>query len=378
METIRVGLVGFGMIGKLHTMAYRNLPFSVKNPKISPSLAALLRSHVSDTAGQADSGFAFVTTVPDEFYSQKLDAVDICTPNHLHYAQALQALETGTPVYCEKPLALDWEESNRLATLAEQRGLITQVAYMMRYAPGIRQMKKIIHDGEIGDILHFRAYKYHASYLDAHRPVTWRLRFDQSGGGAFQDLGSHLVDLVRYLLGDAARVRAEMRTFISQRPESAGSSRLKSVDVDDWMHCMLDLPDGALGEIEVSRVAAGAGEATGVEIYGSKGSVIYNSAAPETASFYDLNRKYRQASDVTPGPVAGERPIEMLWPEKKFSQGDMLNRAIAAQYDFLLNVAEKTPAMSDFRSAARTQEIIEAAYRSARQGGNWQDIPPLK
>ena len=196
-----------------------------------------------------------------------------------------------------------------------------------------------------------------------------------SGGGAFQDLGSHLADLVCYLLGEPQRLRAEVRTYISQRPASSGSSRLETVDVDDWAHCLLELPNGAAGVLEVSRLAAGAGESTGFEIYGTKGALVFNSRQPESASFYDQRQKQWQASDLTAAPSAGERPIAMLLPEKKFSQGDMLNRHLASIYDFLLNVAESVPARVDFRAAARAQEIVEAVYRSARQGGSWIDLP---
>jgi predicted dehydrogenase len=376
MNEIRVGLIGFGTIGKLHTLAYRNLPISMKDPQVAPRLVTLLRSQLAKDADLATaSGFEVVTTDPGEFYAQRLDAVDICTPNHLHYSQAQQALAAGVAVFCEKPLAMNYQEALKLADQADSLKAITQVAYSMRYSPAIRMVKGLLEQGLIGNLLNFRAFKYHSSYLDNRRPITWRLKYDQSGGGAFQDLGSHLADLARYLIGSPSRLRAEMRTYISQRPENAGSNILDVVDVDDWAHCLLEFPGGGVGELEVSRMAAGSGELTGLEIHGSKGALTYRSDQPESAFYYDLNQKRWQTSELMPVPAAGERPIALLWPEKKFSQGDMLNRHMATIHDFLLNVSEGKPCLINFQEAAKTQEIVEAAYRSARQGGEWLHLP---
>jgi len=376
MKEIRIGLAGFGTIGRLHVLAYRSLPLTVKDPQVSPRLVALLRSQLAGEAQPAAaSGFEVITTDPQEFYASRLGVVDICTPNHLHFAQVKQALESGADVYCEKPLGLDYAEALALAEMAASHRAITQVAFTNRFYPGIRQIKRLLDDGAVGDVLHFRAFKYHSSYLDPTRPMSWRLRSSQSGGGAFQDLGSHLADLVGYLLGKPRRLRAETHTYISQRPASSGSSRLETVDVDDWAHCLLELPGGAAGVLEVSRLAAGAGESTGFEIYGSKGALVFNSRQPESASFYDQQQKQWQTSEFAAASSAGERSIAMLLPEKKFSQGDMLNRHLASIYDFLLNVVEGTPSKVDFRAAVQAQGIVEAVYRSARQGGAWINLP---
>jgi len=376
MKEIRVGLVGFGMIGKMHTLAYRSLVLSAKEPRVTPRLVALLRSQLSTGGTQAtSSGFELVTTDPVQFYAQRPDAVDICTPNDLHFNQVKEALSAGAAVYCEKPLGLNYPESIALAELAQQSKAITQVAYTMRYSPGIRQMKKLLEDGLIGKVLHFRGFTYHASYLDQARPMSWRLRFDRSGGGAFQDLGIHLADLVLYLLGNVGRLHAEMRTFITQRPAAPGRLSMETVDVDDWMQCLVELSGGGTGTLEVSRQAAGSGETTRLEVYGSKGALIYSNEKPETASFYDVSQKEWHTSELVSGVPAGERPIAETWPDKKFSQGDMLNRHLAEIHDFLLNVVEGRPSHVDFRAAARAQEIVEAAYHSARQGGAWENLP---
>jgi predicted dehydrogenase len=370
MKEINVGLIGLGYIGKIHTIAYQDIPLCFNNPPIRPHLAAVLRSRL-DTEDEAmkAAGFEIATTDPDEFFAQPLDVVDICTPNHLHREQAERALKAGMAVYCEKPLASTREDARAMAALAEANGAFTQVAYVMRYTPAIRQMKALIDAGEIGEVLNFRAQLFHSGYLDPQRPMSWRLRRAQSGGGAFMDLGAHLVDLTHYLLGEVATVRAIMRTFIQERPTTRGSDEREPVDVDDWAHVALELVSGAVGVLEVTRMAAGAGGASGFEIYGSRGSVAFRVSRPDYAQFYSLKQGQWISGPMTLPPIPGERPLETIRPSGKYSQGPFVNIHLAAAYDFLLDVAEGKPSLVDFRAGAAAQEVIEAAYLSAARGG---------
>lgn len=367
---IKVGLVGLGFIGRVHALCYRNLPLCFSDLAVRARPVALLRSRLDTQESVVDElGFELVTTDRDEFFSQSLDLVDICSPNHLHAEQANLALRAGLAVYCEKPLAVNLEDALALADLAEQRKAVTQVAYTMRFTPAVRQIKALCQSGELGEILHFRGYVHHSGYLDESRPMSWRLRRSQSGGGAMMDLGSHLVDLTRYLLGEVATVRAETRTFVCQRCTSTGSASMEEVDVDDLALVTLELENGAVGTLEVTRVAAGASEAAGFAVYGRKGSAHFETDRPEQARVYLASQK-RWVSGFPDLPgLPGERPMEMLWPNAKFSQGHFTNQHMAAAYDLLLNVAEQRSSMIDFRSAARDQAVVEAAYESAANGG---------
>ncbi len=371
MKQLNLGLIGFGYIGKLHTVAYKDIPLCIGQPLVTANPTALLRSRL-DTEVDAMHGadFDLVTTSPDEFYTQPLDLVDICTPNDLHVEQCQRALEAHVAVYCEKPLTRTYEEARLLAELAEKNGAITQVAYVMRYVPAIRQMKALIQAGEIGRILNFRAHMFHGSYLDPNRQMSWRLRRAQSGGGAFMDLGAHLVDLTHYLLGGVASVQAAMRTWIGERLISKQSDQKERVDVDDWALATLELSNGIVGVIEVTRMAAGASQASGFEVYGSQGALIYSEASPESLRYYNLKRGEWINGPAKVPPLPGERPIEQLWPSSKYSQGFMINAHLAAEYDLLLNIAENKPSQIDFKAGAEAQAVIEAAYNSAEQGGS--------
>jgi len=373
-RSINVGLVGLGYIGKIHTIAYQDIPLCFSNPPAVADLVAVLRSRL-DTEAEAMKSFGLATMDPEEFYGQPLDAVDVCSPNCLHRAHVEPALQAGMAVYCEKPLAATLEDARAMADLARSTNALTQVAYVLRYTPAIRQMKAMIDAGDIGEVFDFRAKLLHGSYLDPERPMSWRLRCAQSGGGAFMDLGAHLVDLTHYLLGDVAKVRAEMRTFVRERCTTRGSEQKEAVDVDDWALCTLELPSGAIGVLEVTRMAAGARDATTFDVFGSRAALRFRTRDRNFAELYDLNRQQWIQGVMDLPPIPGERPIQQIWPSGKYSQGGLVDAHLAAAYDFLLNVAEGKPSKVDFRAGLAAQEVIDAAYRSAARGGELLRLP---
>jgi predicted dehydrogenase len=375
-KTLHVGIMGMGFIGRVHANAYHAIPLCFPATPVTANLSAALRSHTGSDEFMRQAQFDLVTDEMDEFFHAPLDVVDICTPNGLHEPQALAAIERGLPVYCEKPLARTLDEARRMAAAAEQRGVLTHTAFTLRYLPAIRQMKAILASGELGEIFSFRSNMFHSSYLDTGRPMSWRLRNADSGGGAFADLGAHLVDLVRFLMGEVSSVRAEARTFIRERPVSKGSAQRENVDVDDWMLATLELESGAVGQVEVHRMAAGAGEDTKLEIYGSKGALAFHIAQPDSVRHYSQQRgQWLQGAVQANAPAGDMRALESIYPNPKFSQGTMTNSHLASAYDFLLCVAENRPSALDFRAALAVQEILEAAYCSAQRGGEKLKLP---
>ncbi len=254
---------------------------------------------------------------------------------------------------------------------------MTHTAFVLRYLPAIRQIKALLQAGELGEIFNFRAHMFHSSYLDANRPMSWRLRHAESGGGAFADLGAHLVDMLQYLLGRVTGVQAESATFITNRPASKGDPHRELVDVDDWMLCRLEMQSGARGVVEVTRMAAGAGEETTLEIFGSLGAAAFHISQPDAVRFYNIKQGRWMQGSVPLLPVAGERPLEKIYPSAKFSQGLMTNVHLASAYDFLQCIAEAKPSALDFQSGLAVQEVLEAAYLSAAHSGERIRLPLL-
>jgi len=227
----------------------------------------------------------------------------------------------------------------------------------------------------LGDVLNFRAHLFHSSYLNPQRPMSWRLRFSQSGGGAFSDLGAHLLDLVHYLMGDVHSVRADMRTFIQERPTHAGSYEMEKVDVDDWTTCTLELKNGVFGLIEAARTAPGVPDETAFHVFCRKGSLIYSSHHPEMLTIYDLRKNQKIQAPFEDIPRANERPISEVWPNAKTSLGYFLDAHLASQYDFMQSILADKPSSPDFSSAVKVQEMLEAAYLSAAEGGEKVGLP---
>lgn len=370
METVNIGLIGLGFIGKIHTIAYRDIPLCFEAPAVKPRLRALLRHRLDpDDVAPQEAGFETVTSDDEEFFAQPLDVVDICTPNFLHREQAERAMEAGAGVYCEKPLSDSLEDARAMTELAEAQGALTHAAFVLRYVPAIRLMKALMEREAIGEVLHFRAYMYHGSYLNPNRPMSWRLRQEQSGGGAFMDLGIHLVDLIHYVLGPTAAVRGRTRTFIEERPASGDGDGREPVDVDDWALCTLTTESGGEGTIEATRMASGASSATGLEVFGRRGALVFRADRPGIVQWHDLQRgRWIEVGGGLPAP-AGERPLSQIFPSGKYSQGYSMDIHLASAYDFLLDVVERRRSRADFRAGLAAQEVAAAVYRSASQGG---------
>jgi len=374
--TLNIGLIGFGFIGKLHANAYHSIPYCFAHPAVTAHIQAVLRSNPGgDQEFIRSLNIDMVTSQVEEFYSQPLDAVDICTPNVFHREQALEAIRQKKHLYCEKPLGRTLADAQAIAESARKSGLITHSAFMMRYVPAIRQMKSIIENGGIGQPYHFRAHMVHSSYLDKLRPMSWRLRHAAAGGGALADLGIHMMDLIRFLLGEVAWVQCQTRTFITERPTAAGSATMETVDVDDWALCNLGMQNGSTGFIETTRISGGTSESSGIEIIGSQGTVKVDFENQMAVDFFDAKRKQWLIGPQDFPPPTGLRTIEQLWPASKQSLGYMLNAHLASAYDFLQCIQENKPSMLNFDTALAAQEILEAAYLSASKSSQRINLP---
>ncbi len=223
---LRVGLIGLGFIGKVHAHCYQSIPFCISQPEVQAQVCAVLRSSLGKDAEILRSlGNPLETTSMEEFFSQGLDLVDICSPNWLHFSQIQAALEKGLNISCEKPLALNLAQARTCARAAEKAGVLTHTSFTMRYTPAVQQAKAILAAGVLGEIYNFRIHYFHNSYMDPMRPISWRLQKAVSGGGALADLGIHMIDMANYLLGEAAWVSCRTRTFIAARPTAAGSRK---------------------------------------------------------------------------------------------------------------------------------------------------------
>ena len=376
-KKLKVGIIGFGFIGKVHAHCYHAIPHMYDQPGALADIHALLRtSRGRDIREIEGLGNPKVLTDIEEFAEFEFDIVDICTPNFLHLDEVRSVLEKGAPhIYCEKPLGLNLDHAEKITALAKEKGVQTHTAFMNRYYPAVHQAKAVLEAGAIGEIYNFRAHYFHNSYMDPQRPISWLLQKEKAGGGAMADLGIHIIDLIRYLLGDAEWVQGYTRTFIHERPVKSGSQETVPVDVDDWGLCMMGMKNGSKGFIETTRMSGGAGDSRLIEIFGSRGSIEVDMDSPLKANYYNQDRKLMLAGDLEFAVPAGERPSREIWPAAKKSLGPFKDAHTACIYDFLLNIVEEKESGVNFENALKAQEILEAIYLSSAEDSRKIELP---
>ncbi len=274
---IGVGLLGYGFMGKAHTNAYKTIPYMVYPPPAVPQLVAICgRNEEAVSAAAQRYGYAsYYTNWQEMLADDRIKLFDNSSSNDMHAAPTIAAAQAGKHVFCEKPLARTAEESKGMLDAVRKVGVKHMVAFNYRFVPAIRQIKELIDSGKLGQIYHFRAV-YLQEWIMPHygTPQIWRLDQQTAGSGALGDLGAHIIDLARYLVGEPTTVGAMTRTFIPERPLADGSGMAK-VDVDDAFVATVGFANGAVGTLEASRFAAGRKNHQVIEINAERGTVRF-------------------------------------------------------------------------------------------------------
>ena len=287
MSKIKVGVVGTGFIGPAHIEALRRLP-NVEVVALCEVTAELARK-------KADSlGIARAYTFDELIQQEDIQAVHICTPNFLHYAQSKAALLAGKHVVCEKPLAKDLKEAEELVALAAETGLVNAVHFNLRYYPLVRHMKKSRENGDLGEIYSIIG-SYLQDWLFYQTDYNWRLEPDKSGDSrAIADIGSHLMDVIEYITGlKTTAVLADFNTIHKSRkkplkPVETYSGKMLTpedyadvpISTEDHANVLLRFDNGNRGVITVSQVSAGRKNRMSFEISGSNKTFGFNSESP--------------------------------------------------------------------------------------------------
>ncbi|HET7658211.1 MAG TPA: Gfo/Idh/MocA family oxidoreductase [Bacillales bacterium] len=286
MTQIRVGMIGYQFMGRVHTHAYRDVPYYFGND-IVPALQALCGRNRESLESAADQmGWASTETDWRKLIERDdIDLIDISTPNRTHAEMAIAAAEAGKHVICEKPLAMTVEEAARMAEAVKKSGVVNMICHNYRFAPAVQYAKKIIADGRLGKIYHIRAQYLQDWIMDPSFPMVWRLRKEVTGSGALGDIGAHIIDLARFLVGEFKEVSGMMETFIKERPLGKMSGGLNAevtegamgeVDVDDASLFLARFENGAIGTFEATRFAGGNRNGNRFEINGEKGSIRWD------------------------------------------------------------------------------------------------------
>lgn len=385
MEKLNVGLIGGGFMGKAHSLAYAAMPMF-----FWPAPAIPVRRTVAEAdAGLAEEAarrFGFENST-DDWQSlvndPEIDVVDIATPNHVHAEMAIAAAKAGKHIICEKPLARTVEEAKAMWEAVKDSDIIHMVAFNYRRTPAIALAKKYIEEGAIGTILNFRGTYLQDWSADPDSPLSWRFQKKIAGSGALGDIGSHVIDLARYLVGDIASVNSILSNFIPTRPlQSGGADQLGTtkggdgprgdVDVDDEMMTFVRFTDGAVGSIEATRNGHGRNNFITVEIHGTEGSIYFN---------YERRDELQVCFASDPGDRSGFRTVytgpstpygEGLWPIPALGIGYGETKIIEA-YDFFKAIKDGVQPSPNFRDGYQIA-LIEHAIAQSAESQAWVDV----
>jgi predicted dehydrogenase len=271
LPRIGVGMLGYAFMGKAHSHALITLPHMVYPPPAVPVLAAIAgRDAEAVRAAAARYGYQRAYTDWRELVADpSVQLLDNGGPNDAHAEPSIAAAQAGKHVLCEKPLGRTAVEARAMLEAVTRAGVKHMVGFNYRFVPAVRYAYELVQSGALGTIRHFRA-RYLQDWLsDAASPHSWRLSRSSAGSGALGDLGAHMIDLARFLVGEPASVSALLRTFTTDRPGG-------TVDVDDAFAATVEFDSGAIGTLEATRVALGRKNHMAFEINGSKGSLAFN------------------------------------------------------------------------------------------------------
>jgi predicted dehydrogenase len=277
MSDVGVALIGTGFMGRAHSNAWRQVS-AFCAPRLRPRLTVIC-SRSRDKADAAARAFGWddaATNWRDVVCRPDIDIVDVSTPGDSHADISIAAARAGKAVICEKPLANTVREAERMLAAVERAGVAHMVCHNFRRVPAVCLAERVIREGRIGTIRHFRGAFLEDWLNDPAFPLVWRLDRKQAGSGSLGDIGSHVIDLARMLVGEIAEVSAIMETFIRTRPLPSDPTRKGRVTVDDAAVAAVRFVNGAIGSIEATRFAPGRKSSCTFEINGSLGSVRFD------------------------------------------------------------------------------------------------------
>jgi predicted dehydrogenase len=367
---IGIGMLGYAFMGKAHSHAFLMIPHMMYPPPAIPKLVGIAGRNAEAVQEAARRyGYAHAYTDWREMLANdQIQLFDNGGPNDAHAEPCIAAAQAGKHVLCEKPLGRTAEESKAMRDAVQKAGVKNMVAFNYRFVPAIRQIRKLIDSGALGQIYHFRA-TYLQEWIMPHynTPLIWRLQKEQAGSGALGDLGAHIIDLARYLVGEIGTVSAMTKTFIPERPKLDGSGMGK-VDVDDAFAAVVEFDNGAIGTLEASRFAAGRKNGQNLEINGEKGTIRFNLERMNELEVFWIDDEPKETRGFH--NVLVSEPYHPWW-ENWWPQGHMIGwehtfvHEVTHLLDCIVNDKPVSPIGADFEDGYRAAVVCDAILDSA-------------
>jgi len=364
-----IGMLGYAFMGKAHANALKKLPYMIYPPPAVPKLAAIAgRSEAKVREAARRYGFARAYTDWRAMLDDPaVQVFDNAGPNDLHAEPNIAAAQAGKHVISEKPLGRNAEECKLMWEAVKKARVKHQVAFNYRFVPAVRLIRNLIDAGKLGRIYHFRAAYLQEWIASEDFPMVWRLESKHAGSGALGDLGSHVVDLARYLIGEPKSLIARTETFIKQRKDAQG--KMQKVDVDDAFQAIVEYRNGAVGTLEASRFCPGRKNSNTFEINAEKGSIRFNLEAMN-----ELEVFWKDGDRDTQGftKVLVSESYHPFWSHW-WPQGHIIGwehtfvHEFAHFFEAIVNKTKVAPHAADFEDGYKNAVICDAILASARE-----------
>jgi predicted dehydrogenase len=385
-KTVNVAMVGASFMGKAHSNAWRKVDMFF-DPPVKPVMKVLCdKDEGLLKTGAEKFGWEEMSTDWKEVIARDdIDVIDICTPNFLHPPIAIAAAEAGKAVVCEKPLANTLKEAKEMQAAAKKAKVRNMCGFSYRFAPAVQSIKNLIAKKQLGDIYHFRAAYQQDWIADPDFPMVWRLKKKHTGSGALGDIGAHITDLCQFLVGEVDEVSSALETFIKKRivadsdtgawaaKGSKKSKKYDTVDVDDAAIYLARIKGAnTLATFEATRFARGRRNFNSIEIYGSKGSVLWNQENMNVFEYFnrddpDTLQGFRtvQACDM------GHPYSDAWWPPGHIIGYEHL--FVHEIYEFLCSLTRKKVNYPTFDDAVACQRVLETVEKAAKSR-KWEKV----
>jgi predicted dehydrogenase len=378
METLGIGVVGFGWMGRVHTQAYARVRHHY--PAVARPVLVAVADDVPGRAEGAAAQFGFATATREWrslLDDPRVEAVSITAPNFLHREMGAAFATAGKHIWIEKPVGLNADDARAIVGDVQ-----VSVGFNYRNAPAVEKARDLVASGAIGRVMHARVRLFSDYAAHPEGALSWRFERARGGNGVLGDLGAHGADLVRYLLGEIDALVADTAVFVPQRPRPAGataghqrgSGEPGPVENEDYFSGLLRMASGARVVLEASRVAVGEQNSYGFEVHGTAGAL-----------FWDFRRMGELG--VCSGPDYQDEPIRTLFVGPRdgeygaFQPGagtamSYDDLKVIEAYRFLRSVEDGAPhphgaTLADAIAAAET---LDALSRSAETGA-WVKLP---
>src|SRR5712691_7959677 len=358
MAEIGVGMLGYAFMGKAHSNAFKKIAYITWPPPLEPRLVGIA-GRDEQAVGEAARryGYEYATADWHEVVADdRVGLFDNCGPNKLHAEPTIAAAEAGKHVICEKPLGMNADESYEIWQRVEATGVKHACGFNYRFVPAVRLARQILEAGELGEIRHFRG-RYLQDWADDPTLDTWRFDPDAAGSGALGDLGTHVIDLARFLNGEIATVMGFSKTFLPGRR------------VDDAIEAAVEFENGAVGTIESTRFALGRRNAFQWEINGSKGSLAFDMERLNELEVFRADGD-RARGFKTVLVTEADHPFWEHWlpPGHIIGWGDTFVHELHHMLQTIVSDGDVAPYGATFEDGYRASEVGDGIVRSGQSG----------